>query len=345
MNHKQIKEQFTEKIIELYKQGVNISNIGIQLGINKYHVSKILNDLELRKIETHEDIYRKIDSYAEIIYSLYRHNYSALKIEKELKDRKINISLRSIQNTITRKFGKMREAKYYNRKYIPNINAFAKYTKESCYWAGLLAADGCIATRKDCHDGQGCKIMLGSIDKELVLGLGRYLKYYKNPSCKPCDEHLKHPFWSISVESREICINLEENFNIIPRKTLTYIPPSDIPDNLIKYFILGYFDGDGSLSYSITNTGRKHFTLNFVGTLETIKYIQKYFNKENIKISKRHPNHNVNNYSFSLQGNAQIFKIMSDLYSDNEILKFCLKRKYEKYLVLKEQQEIKHRAA
>ena len=68
------------------------------------------------------------------------------------------------------------------------------------------------------------------------------------------------------------------------------------------------------------------YNIKFIGTLEIIKWIKDYFNS-NVQEEQRHPDRNVNNYSITLGGNKQVYRILKELYDNCNIF---LDRKYEK---------------
>lgn len=59
-------------------------------------------------------------------------------------------------------------------KYIHDENAFTLDTQEGFYWAGFIAADGCILTRKGRK--KSLAINLAIKDKKLLEELNKFLK-------------------------------------------------------------------------------------------------------------------------------------------------------------------------
>ena len=80
-------------------------------------------------------------------------------------------------------------------------------------------------------------------------------------------------------------------------------------EKLIPHLIRGFFDGDGSLS-GLPQKEEHLFrpSLSFIGTKETLKYIEKISGFD-WSWSQRHPEKNTNNYSFLIK------EILSDYTS------------------------------
>lgn len=64
--------------------------------------------------------------------------------------------------------------------------------------------------------------------------------------------------------------------------------PYLIPKTLYIPFIRGYFDGDGSLTYSYTNKGKTKITVstNFIGTKSFLQSLQDILLEYNIKFNE-----------------------------------------------------------
>ena len=229
------------------------------------------------------------------------------------------------------------------KKYFCNSSAFKEYTKESCYYAGLIASDGCISS-KDHKENNVLTISLKESDLQTLENLKEFLEYtgklYYSEKVK-C--------YTLNIIDRELIKGLEDNFNITRGKSLTYIPPI-LNEELKPYFILGLFDGDGSISCINTVWWSKDenkkfykrkvyedkftFSSSVTGTKETLDYIKDFFGV-NLKLQKRYKD-DKNNYSLQINDNVQIYNLLSKLYNE-DCLKYCMKRKYENFLLLKSQ--------
>lgn len=133
----------------------------------------------------------------------------------------------------------------YGSKY-PNFkeNYFATPDLENSYWAGFIAADGCIL-----DSGRGQRrlvVLLKSTDKnhleKLQSSIGAGEIYGNGYLDKRTGKTYYRDYYR--VWSDKICYDLETNFKVGPRKSLTHQPP-DLKGELALAFIAGYIDGDG----------------------------------------------------------------------------------------------------
>lgn len=154
-----------------------------------------------------------------------------------------------------------------------NETAFSQYTEESCYWAGFLAADGNVDNKNR------IRIMLNYDDTNHLEKFKEYLKSTYTISSNT-DKYYRSSFEFTHKQMRE---DLEKNFLIIPNKTDRLELPNSIPNNLLKHYIRGYFDGDGCICESFSNkasvtaslyatfcSGSTNFAKDLYNTLEFI---------------------------------------------------------------------------
>jgi hypothetical protein len=129
------------------------------------------------------------------------------------------------------------------RPVIENENGFDEYTEESCYWAGFLAADGCVDNKNR------IRVMLKYDDVNHLEKLKTFLQSTHTISINT-DKYNRCSFEVTSTHMRDA---LEFNFNIVPNKTDKLKFPSHIPKNWLIHYLRGYFDGDGSICESFSN--------------------------------------------------------------------------------------------
>ena len=147
-----------------------------------------------------------------------------------------------------------------------NENYFDVPTIENSYWAGFIAADGCIYQNPNPTKSMCLSIKLQSGDKghlvkfQDVIGAGGiYEEESKSPSSdKKCYAS------KYMIVSDKICLDLAKSFNIHSRKSLTHKPPN-LDGDFAKAFLAGYIDGDGW--YSIKNNRPR---LGMCGTKEML---------------------------------------------------------------------------
>lgn len=127
---------------------------------------------------------------------------------------------------------------------IANFSAFSTYTEESCYWAGFLAADGNVDSKKR------IRIMLNYDD---ISHLEKFKQFLKSTHTVSYNIE-KYYRCSFEFTHKDMCEDLENNFLIIPEKTdKLEFPVEQIPYQLLKHYVRGYFDGDGSICESFSN--------------------------------------------------------------------------------------------
>ena len=135
----------------------------------------------------------------------------------------------------------------YFTKYTKNKDYFLnKDNLEVCYWAGFIAADGCVHRKY-----YGVSFDLSERDaKHLELfakavGSNASVKY-RVGSCGT-------PMASFYINSIEFTKNLCENFNITPVKTHTLKPPLHLAYSSKLAYLAGLIDGDGCINIRRAN--------------------------------------------------------------------------------------------
>lgn len=210
------------------------------------------------------------------------------------------------------------------RKRTPSIeydkSFFDRYTSSSCYWAGFILADGCVASKR-----AKVSVHLANVDYEHLVKMASVIKFpiakiYCNKTC------------CLNVHGEWYPRALLKNFEISPQKSLTIAFPTKIPEELHHHLIRGIVDGDGSIG-SLPNQGGP--TLNIVGTpmlLQSIADI--FYSRVGIRLKSRNTTPPIQMTSkagliFYSGRNAE--RILTWLYTDSDE-QIRLRRKYEKWL-------------
>ncbi len=209
-----------------------------------------------------------------------------------------------------------------NHKYKADYRKFQNIdTEEKAYWLGFIAADGYVYQRKtDCNAGNFCGININRKDKEHL----EKLKEFMNSDVKIVD-HVQNEGFSNNTPMSKIIFNSNEmvsdliNKGIVPRKSLILEPPKIEKEFFLPY-ILGYFDGDGSIFLGNNN----EFGISFVGTKETLEWIKEVLKLDNSLEQKN----NVQNNTFYIRcgGIQKPYFIMKKLYDSCPLVH--LERKY-----------------
>ena len=260
-----------------------------------------------------------------IYYEEYINGDSTIVIGK-----RHNIHYSTLRNRFIKLGLKLRSNKENSRKYFCNDNIFSNIdTPEKAYWIGFLSADGYISNVK----GNGKKVGLALSIKDK----GHLEKFKKFISATyPIHEYISSGF-SCAKYCR-IVVSSEKMFDdlcrigIVENKTNVLNSPKNIPNNLLRYYILGYFDGDGSIF--LNHSKYPFYSINIVGTDEICNFVNNFLLDNNIisnsaKIEKRNKEQMVSYIRFG--GNNMVSKILEFLYDgiDKEV---PLKRKYEMYI-------------
>lgn len=229
--------------------------------------------------------------------------------------------------TIKRHMQNLRLSVKKQVRYSCDEDFFSRDTEESFYLAGFIAADGCIKQRGNSYQ---LSIGLAVADLNHLQLIKKLLKatnpihiykiendIYKNGYVERCE---------LVIVSKKIFNDLGR-FNITPRKTKTYIFPDWIENHhLSHHFLRGYFDGDGSIYYSVNkNKFTDQLGFNILGTLNFVQKYKFILEKElNQKIGCLRQRSGI--YSFDCGGNILVGKIAKYLYRNSNIF---LKRKYD----------------
>ena len=205
-------------------------------------------------------------------------------------------------------------------------------TADKAYWLGFITADGYV-TYNPKHRSYTLGIELNADDKF-------HIEKFTNAidSDAQITTRLRHNFVdkgyntvykmaSVRIYSKYMVESLFK-YGIIPNKT--YILSSiKIPDEYIWDYIRGYFDGDGTFSYTrkSCNDGEHIYArIGFVCHEENfLKNLQQIFDKHNIK---SHINRDRKWWTLQIRHSESV-KLFCDLIYSEANTK--LDRKYEKY--------------
>ena len=213
------------------------------------------------------------------------------------------------------------QQKKKRRKYDVNDDYFEIIdTEHKAYWLGFLYADGYITTIEN-----KIGIALSDTDKSHL---------YKFRDCIDSQSPIKDyvqtegynkgsPYSRIIITSEKMKKDLLSK-GVLENKTNMLIFPdyTQVPKTLVRHFIRGYIDGDGSLTHSSVSN-----LIKITGTKEILLGIQKEL-KTNVALEQRYPERNVNNYSITIGGNIQVKRILKFLYENSTMY---LERKYKRY--------------
>lgn len=224
------------------------------------------------------------------------------------------------------------------QKYSLDENYFEVInTEHKAYWLGFLYADGSLTqTTSSCSGKNRVQIMLSIKDKCILEDFKKDLNYtgpilekkynnsFSQDGAECCYMH---------INSRKICIDLE-NLGFVNNR---YFMPN-IPQDLVRHFIRGYFDGDGCISvYEYDNKGkyntyhRKVREFSITTQEPIILQFKSIFEKEcNVskKVSIKRYKRTSKAVSLRYGGKNDVIALYHYLYDNSTIY---LKRKYDNF--------------
>lgn len=181
-------------------------------------------------------------------------------------------------------------------KYHHNENYFLIPTIKNCYWAGFIAADGCIQNKcLTIYLSEKDDIILKRFKKDINF-TGK-INYCQTKDNRYIPAKIYKSSRLIIYNNGKILTDLYKNFNIIPRKSLILEPPNLIDKEQILSYIIGYIDGDGTIYY--INNPKQDISLCILGTKEVLTWINNQFNNIGLIYQKTK---NKNTYALSFTG-------------------------------------------
>lgn len=166
----------------------------------------------------------------------------------------------------------------YQQDIFENIDS-----AEKAYWLGFLAADGCNYQRE--HNAS----VILNVNKKDIEHLKKFKQFCNtNAEIKSYIGYEgfsnQTPMCKIVLNSKKISNDLM-NKGILPNKSLILQPPKILKE-FYKPFILGYFDGDGSISKT---SQYNNYSISIQGTQEILIWICQVLNWD-AKLEKRNLN-------------------------------------------------------
>jgi len=130
--------------------------------------------------------------------------------------------------------GRGHRYKFFDRDFFDEVN------HASAYWAGFIAADGCVHDEKDT-----VSFGLHPDDRALLENLKKAARLEQ-----PIEERdsCGKPYVWMNVTCPQWVKALKNNFRITSRKSLTIQPPTHLGWEFVWSFVRGVFDGDGHVS-------------------------------------------------------------------------------------------------
>lgn len=234
------------------------------------------------------------------------------EVRKILTDNNIHIRNRQEQLVYTNE----------SRAYAVNHLYFDELNEEKAYYLGFLAADGCVSKRNN-----NIHISLSSVDYDWLETFKKAIQ-----SESPLSRRITNKGFDVTqfAFSSRMIKNKLMYYSIVPQKTYKGITMKNVPEELRWAFFKGYFDGDGSFSWS-KKTKQGHFKVYSYqkGILEEFKdlVLEDYNMKITIyKLSRNQGKNIIYDLETSTVGSC----IILDRFY-NMIDSPCLERKRQKF--------------
>lgn len=296
-------------ILKLYNDGLNSSDIAKFMKISRKTVYKYLNKNNLKSHNKKPLSPRTMtDKTIDEIKRLYEDGRTLEEIIQLLN---LNCTSSAIRGLLIRRNVQLRnrgKQSNFNEDYFNVID-----NEHKAYWIGFIYADGNVTKNR-------LRIEVQSQDIEIINNI-------RNDLCSTnkiieIKNNNKNNV-AIGFCSNKTVKDLNK-YGIVENKTFKLKGIPNIPDNLIKHFIRGYFDGDGTV---YINSKADSLRVGFYGTKELLMSVQKYLN-EKIETSLNLIYEKSGCWLLSYAKLSDIKKIYDYLYSDSELF---LKRKKLKF--------------
>jgi len=223
---------------------------------------------------------------------------------------------------ILNKFNVDIRRKYYaSRKYNVNERYFEVIdSADKAYWLGWLFADGC----------NSLSLFHLTIQKNDIEILNKFKTNIDS----------EHPILvrdnkaCLLISSKQMCNDLH-SLGCVNAKSLILDWPKNLPDRLVKFFIRGYFEGDGCLSIFSRKSGQHIGQTNFyLGIMSSRIFIPELQNKIHEKTGLLFATRNIKNNAIIYNHSQSKISAFCD-WMYNEEPNLYLTRKFNKYLEIK----------
>lgn len=255
------------------------------------------------------------------IISQYVNNkdVSLLSLSKQF-----NVSPPTLKKLMIKEGVALKTLRDYRMIYSINEHFFDEIdTEEKAYWLGFLYADGVVN-----EDENRVRLNLSKVDKNHLVKFKRALSstHPIKETSKTTSEKTYEGVY-VSFRSSHMVKALVEK-GCFQRKTEELLfPTSDVlPDSLVHHFIRGYFDGDGSISYTTPkrkHSNRRAYKIGITGTENMVDNI-----KQILGLTVKTQKYN-NMRVIQPGGNRQCERIFQYLYKDATVF---LDRKYKTFI-------------
>lgn len=219
------------------------------------------------------------------------------------------------------------------RQFQVNSDYFKTWSYNMAYILGYIATDGNVS------QDRVLKLALQKQDRPLLEKIKDEIEftgniYNKEIHLKSTDKDYESSY--MNIYDREICSDLKK-LNIISNKSLVLGRFDFIPDEYEMNFLLGVFDGDGSVGQNLGDKCKNSIQIRlryFSASLEFIEYIKDTMEKHGFSEVKIREEKRKNDFYSLCYSTKDSIKFYEDAYSNGTIWLDRKKEKFE-YLINK----------
>lgn len=259
----------------------------------------------------------------EIVEKYKTGEYSCAKIAREY-----GVNPSNIQKILTKR--NIPIALIANKQYKINSNYFDIIdTEDKAYFLGLMYADGYNYEKMGRFSLNLQEKDKDILDKFLQFMESNHLLYFRDRA----NENWQN-IYSINISNKKISKRLAELGCVQAKSMILEFPTEEqVPKELQRHFIRGYFDGDGYFAVRKKPTSRWiKYSCNIVSSKNFCESLKDKVYEEigiNTTIAIPHKERNNSTRRFVVGGRIQIFKFLDWIYENATIY---LERKYQKYI-------------
>ena len=253
MSRKKILESDYDKVVDMYNSGMTQQEIA-----DVYNCSAHAVYMFMKKMNICVRPNGFVEDDAKVMYAMYQNGATMDNIAKHF-----NSCRHTIGRTLKRYGFNIDRLKYHcDDNYFDTVD-----TSEKAYILGLLWADGC----NDINRGK-IQLQLQEQDIDILIKINELTNNDRPLYFTPL--HDKNPNWkntyTLVLKSNHMSEVLN-NYGMVPRKSLVLEFPSWLDKSLYSSFMLGYFDGDGNISYNLST---KTLNVGIIGTKMFLEVVQ-----------------------------------------------------------------------
>lgn len=315
MNRSSVYNQYHDKWAELYNSGKNTYEIASIYGCDRNTVGRFIKGIGIMRSKS--DYTSHYKEYHSDWIDKYRSGMSIVEISNSY-----GCDSHTVSNALN-KSGSIRPQGETNillsqRKYVDIDTYFDGInTEEKSYFLGLLLADGCIHSRKGGQQILSLQLQIddGYVVERLANVLGRNTSYTP-PRNGKSDPYTHKAMLGMRATSDHI-VNTLRGYGFTERKSTDNHDATvfkHIPSNLMRHFIHGIVDGDGSIG--LRSDGR-YGHIQVAGNKQDMTAISEVLSS--IGCRKAVPYSHYNIYGISYSAKSDVTRILHYLYDDATI--------------------------